>query len=113
MGRASLNSDQKAKPRAFALRDDDLALLDWVAEQHDFSRSRALREVIRQYESSLDGDAIRELQLRRVALRRAAREEEVLPTKVNEPTCPECGDRDLFVQLAGDRWRCDNCLATG
>lgn len=111
MGRAAIRGDKRRRSRAFALADREIALIDVYAEREAFTRSQALRQLLKLAEERLPADVLRDAAVRRAELARDAKQVTVTPRTV--PACPHCGDKDLYVTLPGERWRCDNCLASG
>lgn len=112
MGRQPIRADLKRKPHTFSLDERQIAFIDRYAEEHDLTRSQSLRALIAIAEDLMPVELKRELARVRVEKAKAAR---VVPTaeapKVH--ICPSCGDKDGYVLLPKNRWRCDFCMARG
>lgn len=90
-----------------------MAFIQVYAERHEIGKSQALRRLLNEAEAEADGQMKRDLALRRIALAAEARkEQEQARTPAAMPSCPKCGDADLFILYTNGTWRCDNCLAT-
>lgn len=111
MGRTKVRADLRRRPHTFALDSDHIALIEAYAEAHDLSKSQALRSLLTLAERQLDSGLRHDIVLKRRDLGAAERAKERVVKAT--PTCPNCGDDDLFIQYPNGRWRCDNCLAQG
>lgn len=114
MGRVPIASNQRRRPLAFALNDNELAFLDVYAEERGLdNRSAALRHMLWEMETRHSNGEVRaKLSIRRAELGRQARAE-VVEEKKGLTRCPSCGEVDLFVPLRDDKWRCDGCGSRG
>lgn len=112
MGRQPIRADLKRRPHTFSLDERQVAFIDQYAEANELSRSQSLRALIAIAEEEMPVAVKREIARKRMEKAKAAR---VVP-RVEEPKariCPSCGDKDGFVLLPHDRWRCDFCMARG
>ena len=88
-----------------------MALIQLFAEAHDLQRSQALRRLLDIAEATLDGEARRDLAVRRAALAKEAKV--AVASAPPKPRCPNCGEADLYLEFPDGRWRCDACLGAG
>lgn len=111
-----VRTDLRRRSRAFALADRELALVEEYAEQEGFTKSQALRQLLKLAEQHVSADVTRGVARRRVVLVEKAREQQRQRKKEPIPVvvkCPACGDVDLYIEFPDGTWRCDSCLASG